>query len=79
MPRRMGLYEDYSLLCICAVDSDNNVDFRAGLYCASDFAHCGSDRACVITGLRRQWDVYIRMDSILCKQSVEPVYAVFAR
>lgn len=54
MPRRVGLYEDYSLLCICAVAPNNNADFRTGLYRTPDFAHCGSDRACVIEGLERQ-------------------------
>lgn len=54
MPRRMGLYEDYSLFCICAVVSDNNADFRTGLYRIPDFDHCGSDRACFITGLGGQ-------------------------
>lgn len=51
MPRRVGLYEDYSLLCICAVAPNNNADFRAGLYRTPDFDHCGSDRTCVIEGL----------------------------
>lgn len=54
MPRRVGLYEDYSLLCICAAVSGDTADFRTGLYCAPDFDHCGSDRACVIEGLGKR-------------------------
>lgn len=62
MSRRMGLYEDYSLFCICAVVSDNNADFRTGLYRIPDFDHCGSDRACFITGLGGQQDIYMGMN-----------------
>lgn len=53
MPRRVGLHEDYSLLCICAIVFGDTADFRAGLYRAPDFDHCGSDRACVIEGLNK--------------------------
>ena len=50
----MGRYKDSALFCAGAVILDCAFDFRTGLYCISDFDHCGSDRACVIEGLGKR-------------------------
>lgn len=54
MSRRVGIYKDDRLLCICAGVFGDIVDFRIGLYRISDFACCGNRQPFVIKGVGRR-------------------------